>query len=158
MRLLRSSSSGFQIHSATRLNSLRLCSAAESPTSSHRSSAGTWSTLFQSVRHLEKEMDQIPVQSLTLPLLLLFKSNTFFWEGLDGSTVLTHFPPGDSYGMQGKVNDVSFFFPIFFLDSFLQKRKLGHSKKKIAIRSFFLFFHFEFEVEILWKITTFWHE
>lgn len=36
-----------------------------------------------------------------------FQHNTFFWEGLDGSKVLTHFPPGDSYGMSGKVNDVS---------------------------------------------------
>lgn len=33
--------------------------------------------------------------------------NTFFWEGLDGSKVLTHFPPGNSYEMKGKVEDVS---------------------------------------------------
>lgn len=43
----------------------------------------------------------------------LLKHHTFFWEGLDGSKVLTHFPPGDSYGMQGKVEDVSFFGFVF---------------------------------------------
>ncbi|KAG7276249.1 hypothetical protein CRUP_018631 [Coryphaenoides rupestris] len=32
--------------------------------------------------------------------------NTFFWEGLDGSQVLTHFPPGNSYGMMGKVEEL----------------------------------------------------
>uniref|UniRef100_A0A8C0MZU7 Mannosidase alpha class 2C member 1 n=1 Tax=Canis lupus familiaris TaxID=9615 RepID=A0A8C0MZU7_CANLF len=32
--------------------------------------------------------------------------HTFFWEGLDGSRVLAHFPPGDSYGMQGNVEEV----------------------------------------------------
>lgn len=56
----------------------------------------------------QQEMNDIPIENLPLSLLFLLKSNTFFWEGLDGSTVLTHFPPGDSYGMQGKVNDVSF--------------------------------------------------
>lgn len=33
--------------------------------------------------------------------------HTFFWEGIDGSRVLTHFPPGDSYGMHGRVEEVS---------------------------------------------------
>ncbi|XP_036074009.1 alpha-mannosidase 2C1 isoform X8 [Rousettus aegyptiacus] len=32
--------------------------------------------------------------------------HTFFWEGLDGSRVLVHFPPGDSYGMEGSVEEV----------------------------------------------------
>lgn len=48
----------------------------------------------------------------------LSKNNTFFWEGLDGSKVLTHFPPGDSYEMQGKVNDVSFFYHMHILVNF----------------------------------------
>lgn len=34
--------------------------------------------------------------------------NTFFWEGIDGTPVLTHFPPGNSYEMKGKVEDVGF--------------------------------------------------
>lgn len=36
-----------------------------------------------------------------------FQHHTFFWEGIDGSRVLTHFPPGDSYGMHGRVEEVS---------------------------------------------------
>uniref|UniRef100_A0A803V1V9 alpha-mannosidase n=1 Tax=Ficedula albicollis TaxID=59894 RepID=A0A803V1V9_FICAL len=32
--------------------------------------------------------------------------HTFFWEGIDGSQVLTHFPPGDSYGMHGRVEEI----------------------------------------------------
>ena len=39
---------------------------------------------------------------------LFYQHNTFFWEGLDGSQVLTHFPPGNSYEMKGKVEDVSY--------------------------------------------------
>lgn len=35
------------------------------------------------------------------------KHNTFFWEGLDGTKVLTHFPPGNTYEMKGRIEDVS---------------------------------------------------
>ncbi|CAF98334.1 unnamed protein product, partial [Tetraodon nigroviridis] len=45
-------------------------------------------------------------QKLSWNLVNTFPHNTFFWEGLDGSKVLTHFPPGDSYEMKGKVNDL----------------------------------------------------
>lgn len=41
-----------------------------------------------------------------LPLYPCLKHHTFFWEGLDGSRVLVHFPPGDSYGMEGSVEEV----------------------------------------------------
>lgn len=34
------------------------------------------------------------------------KQNTFFWEGLDGSRVLSHFPPVDTYGSLANVHDV----------------------------------------------------
>lgn len=49
---------------------------------------------------------------LTIMLIMILKlpfyqHNTFFWEGIDGSKVLTHFPPGNSYGMMAKVEDVS---------------------------------------------------
>lgn len=44
---------------------------------------------------------------------LFYQHNTFFWEGLDGSQVLTHFPPGNSYEMKGKVEDVSYSIFIF---------------------------------------------
>ncbi|XP_068595309.1 alpha-mannosidase 2C1 [Brachionichthys hirsutus] len=45
-------------------------------------------------------------QKLSWNLVNAFPHNTFFWEGLDGSEVLTHFPPGDSYGMNGKIEDL----------------------------------------------------
>jgi alpha-mannosidase len=35
-------------------------------------------------------------------------SNTFWWEGLDGSRVLTHFPPADNYNAEANVKDVLF--------------------------------------------------
>ncbi|CAH1787906.1 unnamed protein product, partial [Owenia fusiformis] len=35
-----------------------------------------------------------------------FPHHTFHWEGLDGTKVLTHFPPGDNYGMKGDVDEV----------------------------------------------------
>lgn len=33
-------------------------------------------------------------------------SHTFWWEGLDGSQVLTHFPPADTYNSMGNVEEV----------------------------------------------------
>nr|XP_021523910.1 alpha-mannosidase 2C1 isoform X2 [Aotus nancymaae] len=45
-------------------------------------------------------------QKLSWNLVNSFPHHTFFWEGLDGSHVLVHFPPGDSYGMQGSVEEV----------------------------------------------------
>ncbi|KAJ8248736.1 hypothetical protein GJAV_G00227180 [Gymnothorax javanicus] len=46
-------------------------------------------------------------QKLSWNLVNTFPHNTFFWEGLDGSRVITHFPPGDSYQMRGKVEDLT---------------------------------------------------
>ncbi|XP_049634576.1 alpha-mannosidase 2C1 isoform X1 [Suncus etruscus] len=45
-------------------------------------------------------------QKLSWNLVNTFPHHTFLWEGLDGSQVLAHFPPGDSYGMQGTVEEV----------------------------------------------------
>nr|XP_031296657.1 alpha-mannosidase 2C1 isoform X3 [Camelus dromedarius] len=45
-------------------------------------------------------------QKLSWNLVNSFPHHTFLWEGLDGSRVLAHFPPGDSYGMQGSVEEV----------------------------------------------------
>jgi len=33
-------------------------------------------------------------------LINKFPHNTFIWEGIDGSQVLTHFPPADNYNSQ----------------------------------------------------------
>ncbi|CAL8089914.1 unnamed protein product [Orchesella dallaii] len=35
-----------------------------------------------------------------------FPHHSFLWEGIDGSTVIAHFPPGDSYEMNGLVKEV----------------------------------------------------
>ncbi|XP_025066348.1 alpha-mannosidase 2C1 isoform X3 [Alligator sinensis] len=45
-------------------------------------------------------------QKLSWSLVNTFPHHTFFWEGIDGSSVLAHFPPGDSYGMQGFVEEM----------------------------------------------------
>ncbi|XP_036902886.1 alpha-mannosidase 2C1 [Sturnira hondurensis] len=45
-------------------------------------------------------------QKLSWNLVNSFPHHTFLWEGLDGSRVLAHFPPGDSYGMEGSVEEV----------------------------------------------------
>ncbi|XP_077423773.1 alpha-mannosidase 2C1 isoform X2 [Vanacampus margaritifer] len=45
-------------------------------------------------------------QKLSWNLVNAFPHSTFFWEGLDGSKVLTHFPPGNCYSMMGKVEDL----------------------------------------------------
>ncbi|KAM4747060.1 alpha-mannosidase 2C1 isoform 2-T3 [Rhinophrynus dorsalis] len=45
-------------------------------------------------------------QKLSWSLVNAFPHHTFHWEGIDGSKVLTHFPPGDSYGMKGTVEEM----------------------------------------------------
>ncbi|XP_027714108.1 alpha-mannosidase 2C1 isoform X1 [Vombatus ursinus] len=45
-------------------------------------------------------------QKLSWNLVNSFPHHTFFWKGIDGSRVLAHFPPGDSYGMEGRVEEV----------------------------------------------------
>ncbi|XP_074862404.1 alpha-mannosidase 2C1 isoform X2 [Carettochelys insculpta] len=45
-------------------------------------------------------------QKLSWSLVNTFPHSSFFWEGLDGSRVLVHFPPGDSYGLEGRVEEM----------------------------------------------------
>lgn len=45
-------------------------------------------------------------QKLSWSLVNKFPHNSFWWKGIDGSSVLTHFPPGNSYCMKGKVEEV----------------------------------------------------
>ncbi|XP_054858782.1 alpha-mannosidase 2C1 [Eublepharis macularius] len=45
-------------------------------------------------------------QKLSWNLVNAFPHNTFFWEGIDGSRVLAHFPPADSYGLAGRVQEM----------------------------------------------------
>lgn len=58
-----------------------------------------------------------------LTLISFFpKHNTFFWEGLDGSKVLTHFPPGNSYEMKGKIEDVSLVYTVVYIHSLVKEK------------------------------------
>nr|XP_034968274.1 alpha-mannosidase 2C1 [Zootoca vivipara] len=45
-------------------------------------------------------------QKLSWNLVNPFPHNTFVWEGIDGSQVLAHFPPADSYGLAGRVEEM----------------------------------------------------
>uniref|UniRef100_A0A8C8R4X5 Alpha-mannosidase 2C1 n=1 Tax=Pelusios castaneus TaxID=367368 RepID=A0A8C8R4X5_9SAUR len=45
-------------------------------------------------------------QKLSWSLVNNFPHNTFFWEGIDGSRVLAHFPPGNSYELKGHVEEM----------------------------------------------------
>ncbi|XP_062819613.1 alpha-mannosidase 2C1 isoform X1 [Anolis carolinensis] len=45
-------------------------------------------------------------QKLSWNLVNTFPHNTFLWEGIDGSQVLAHFPPADSYGLSGRVEEM----------------------------------------------------
>ncbi|XP_069837923.1 alpha-mannosidase 2C1 isoform X2 [Dendropsophus ebraccatus] len=44
-------------------------------------------------------------QKLSWSLVNAFPHHTFHWVGIDGSKVLAHFPPGDSYGMKCTVEE-----------------------------------------------------
>ena len=44
-------------------------------------------------------------QKLSWSLVNKFPHQNFVWRGIDGSQVLVHFPPGDSYGMSLTVED-----------------------------------------------------
>lgn len=54
----------------------------------------------------QSRITRFVTQKLSWSLVNKFPHHTFLWEGLDGSTVLTHFPPGDSYAMTGCVSEV----------------------------------------------------
>eukprot|EP00698_Gefionella_okellyi_P018951 TRINITY_DN5750_c0_g1_i1.p1 TRINITY_DN5750_c0_g1~~TRINITY_DN5750_c0_g1_i1.p1 ORF type:complete len:1038 (+),score=216.96 TRINITY_DN5750_c0_g1_i1:115-3228(+) len=51
-------------------------------------------------------MDCFITQKLSWNLINKHPHSTFYWEGLDGSRVLTHFPPCDTYCSGGDVKDV----------------------------------------------------
>ena len=43
-----------------------------------------------------------------LLLVISTQHNTFYWHGIDGSAVLSHFPPGDCYTMEARADEVLF--------------------------------------------------
>ena len=54
----------------------------------------------------ESEIHWFVTQKLSWNRFNKFPHNTFLWKGLDGSKVLAHFPPADTYNSDGKLNDV----------------------------------------------------
>ena len=58
------------------------------------------------VRHQQLSLIQLFPHLIWFDSWLDSQHHTFHWEGIDGSRVLAHFPPGDSYEMNGKVNEV----------------------------------------------------
>lgn len=54
----------------------------------------------------EAGIQRFITQKLSWSRFNKFPHNTFYWKGLDGSSVLAHFPPADTYNSDGKLNDV----------------------------------------------------
>jgi alpha-mannosidase len=52
------------------------------------------------------DMKYFLTQKLSWNLINKFPHNTFMWEGLDGTQVLSHFPPADTYCSKADVKDV----------------------------------------------------
>lgn len=51
-----------------------------------------------------------------------FQHNTFLWHGIDDSSVLAHFPPGDCYTMEAKTHEI-----LFSLKNFKDKGRSNSS-------------------------------
>ncbi|PVD24905.1 hypothetical protein C0Q70_15398 [Pomacea canaliculata] len=64
-------------------------------------------------------------QKLSWNLINKFPHHTFWWEGIDGSKVLSHFPPGDSYHMEGQVKEI-----LYTVNNFRDK---GRSSRSIFL-------------------------
>jgi alpha-mannosidase len=51
-------------------------------------------------------MEYFMTQKLSWNLINKFPHHSFIWEGLDGSQLLTHFPPANTYSSNASVSDV----------------------------------------------------
>ncbi|XP_078484834.1 alpha-mannosidase 2C1 [Ciona intestinalis] len=74
----------------------------------------------------ESGIDCFLTQKLSWNLVNKFPHHTFYWQGIDGSRQLTHFPPGESYGMSMKAEE-------------LMKTLNNHKDKGRSNSSIFLF-------------------
>lgn len=45
-------------------------------------------------------------QKLSWSVINKFPHSTFYWRGIDGTEVLTHFPPADTYNSNGCLKEV----------------------------------------------------
>ncbi|KAL5009992.1 hypothetical protein ScPMuIL_012297 [Solemya velum] len=61
-------------------------------------------------------------QKMSWNLVNKFPHHTFWWEGIDGSQVLCHFPPGDNYCMKGEAEEL-----LYTLKNFRDKGRSGKS-------------------------------
>ncbi|XP_064614713.1 alpha-mannosidase 2C1-like [Liolophura sinensis] len=73
-------------------------------------------------------LDRFLTQKISWNLINKFPHNTFWWEGIDGSRVLTHFPPGDCYTMKAQVEEIL-------------KTRDNHGDKGRSAKTMFLFGH-----------------
>eukprot|EP00605_Chrysophyceae_sp_TOSAG23-4_P002458 GSChrysophyteH1.ASY1.ANO1.2717.1 assembled CDS len=64
-------------------------------------------------------------QKLSWNLTVKFHHTTFLWEGIDGSTVLAHFPPADTYNSDCSVAEV--------LKCVKNHKSLAHSKRSLLL-------------------------
>ena len=53
-------------------------------------------------------IERFITQKISWNLVNKFPNHNFWWEGIDGTQVLVHFPPGDSYNMMGNVDQMLF--------------------------------------------------
>ncbi|KAI3640540.1 hypothetical protein MIR68_001418 [Amoeboaphelidium protococcarum] len=72
--------------------------------------------------------DYFLTQKLSWNNINKFPHTTFWWKGLDGSKVLTHFPPADTYCGQGTVKEVMY-------------NVKNHKDKEHSNQSMYLFGH-----------------
>ncbi|XP_074643597.1 alpha-mannosidase 2C1-like isoform X2 [Tubulanus polymorphus] len=61
-------------------------------------------------------------QKLSWNLVNKFPHHTFHWEGIDGSEVIAHFPPGESYNMMGNIDEL-----LKTVNNFEDKGRSNHS-------------------------------
>jgi alpha-mannosidase len=63
-------------------------------------------------------MEFFLTQKLSWNLFNKMPSNTFYWQGLDGTSVLTHFPPADTYCSEANVKEI-----LYTVENFKNKDK-----------------------------------
>ena len=52
------------------------------------------------------KMDYFLSQKLSWNLMNIFQHNSFYWEGIDGTRVIAHFPPADNYNSGADVKEI----------------------------------------------------
>jgi len=67
-------------------------------------------------------MKRFVTQKMSWNVVNKFPHNNFWWKGLDGTTVIAHFPPADSYTNHAEAREI-----IFNLDNFKDKGRSNHS-------------------------------